>query len=132
MRKYENFCKSLENLKVIYRTDPPYDVLTLTGSVALFQICFEQAWKAAKEYLEAEGYDAAATGSPRQVLKTAYKAGLIRDMDGWLSMLEARNNGTHAYNEDVAMTIAIDTKKRYFPLLAQFKETMEKIIKNSE
>lgn len=23
-----------------------YDVMTLTGSVALFEICFEQSWKA--------------------------------------------------------------------------------------
>ena len=42
MKKYDNFCKALENLRVVQKITEPYDVLTLTGSVALFEICFEQ------------------------------------------------------------------------------------------
>lgn len=125
MRKYENFCRALDNLKIVYATKEPLDVLTLIGSVALFQICFEQAWKAAKECLWEEGFSEASTGSPRQVLKTAYQAGLIEDMDGWLAMLAARNDGTHAYNKEVAVAIVKDTKKRYYPLLEKLRETLK-------
>ena len=42
MKKYDNFCKAPENLRVVQKITEPYDVLTLTGSVALFEICFEQ------------------------------------------------------------------------------------------
>lgn len=125
MRKYENFCRALDNLKIVYSMKEPLDVLTLTGSVALFQICFERAWKAAKEYLWEEGFSEEYTGSPRQVLKTAYQADLIEDMDGWLAMLAARNDGTHAYNEEVAVAIVKDTKERYYPLLEKLRETLK-------
>ena len=52
MKKYENFCKALDNLRLVRDLNEPYDVLTLTGSAALFEICFEQAWKAMKEILQ--------------------------------------------------------------------------------
>ena len=48
MKKWDNFQASLKNLSAIYDEKPPYDVVTLTGMVALFQICFEQSWKAMK------------------------------------------------------------------------------------
>ena len=46
MKKYENFCNALKNLNDIYNYNEPYDNVVLTGLVALYEICFEQAWKA--------------------------------------------------------------------------------------
>ena len=46
MKKYENFCAASKNLEDIYKYEDPYDNVTLTGLVALYEICFEQAWKA--------------------------------------------------------------------------------------
>ena len=45
MRKYENFCASLSNMKDIYNYKEPYDNVVITGLVGLFEICFEQSWK---------------------------------------------------------------------------------------
>lgn len=45
MKKYENFCSSLENMKEIYNYTEPYDNVVLTGLVGLYEICFEQSWK---------------------------------------------------------------------------------------
>lgn len=45
MKKYDNFCSALSNLEDIYHYDEPYDNVVLTGLVALYEICFEQAWK---------------------------------------------------------------------------------------
>lgn len=36
-----------------------------------------------------------ATGSPKMILKTAYKAGMIEDEELWLQGLIARNNVAH-------------------------------------
>ena len=44
--------------------------------VALYALCFEQAWKAMKEALESSGYPEGRTGSPKTVLKTAFAAGM--------------------------------------------------------
>lgn len=79
MKKYENFCAAFENLKEIYNYDEPYNTAVLTGLVGLYEICFEQSWKMMKEILTAHGYEASATGSPKTILKTAFKAGMIKD-----------------------------------------------------
>lgn len=45
MKKYENFCASLKNMKELYDYDEPYNTVVLTGLVGLYEICFEQSWK---------------------------------------------------------------------------------------
>jgi nucleotidyltransferase substrate binding protein (TIGR01987 family) len=98
MKKFENFSAALLNLKDMYEYDEPYSNVTLTGLVGLYEICFEQAWKAIKEILEYNGYSESATGSPKTILKTAYQAGMIKDEDLWLRALQERNNVAHSYN----------------------------------
>ena len=49
MKKVDNFCAALANLKDIYEYEAPYSNVVLTGLVALYEICFEQSWKAMKE-----------------------------------------------------------------------------------
>ena len=116
MKKYENFVASFENLKDIYDYSEPYGNVELTGLVGLFEVCFEQSWKAMKEILEANGFSEGRTGSPKQILKTAYSAGMIEDEDMWLDALVSRNNVAHAYNKDIALEIVRNTKDRYFKL----------------
>ncbi len=95
MKKYENFCLALANLKEIYNYNEPYNNVVLTGLVGLYEICFEQSWKMMKEILTFHGYEEGATGSPRLVLKTAYEAGLIKEERLWLQALQERNNVAH-------------------------------------
>lgn len=52
-----------------------------------------------KEILEFHGYEEGATDSPKIILKTAYKAGMIKDENLWLHALRERNNVAHSYNE---------------------------------
>ena len=116
MKKYENFVAAFENLKDIYDYSEPYGNVELTGLVGLFEVCFEQSWKAMKEILEANGFSEGRTGSPKQILKTAYSAGMIEDEDMWLDALVSRNNVAHAYNKDIALEIVRNTKDRYYKL----------------
>ena len=91
MKKAENFFKALQNLKEIEGKKPPYDTIAMAGMVSLFEICFEQAWKAMKEQLEASGYGEYKSGSPRSVIKLAYQARMVKDEELWLAALQARN-----------------------------------------
>ena len=125
MQKFENFCHALKNLEEIRHYDEPYGTVELTGMVALYEICFEQAWKAVKETLDNAGYAEGKTGSPKLILKTAYSAGMINDEALWLSALEARNNAAHAYNESVALDIIRDTKEKYIRMFADLKAEIE-------
>ena len=116
MKKYENFVAAFENLKEIYDYNEPYGNVELTGLVGLFEVCFEQSWKAMKEILEENGFSEGKTASPRQILKTAYSAGMIEEEELWLEALVSRNNVTHAYNKEIALEIVRNTKEVYFKL----------------
>lgn len=125
MKKYENFCVALGNLKDIYQYAEPYDNVVLTGLVGLYEICFEQSWKMMKEILEGHGFEEGATGSPKLILKTAYKAGLIEDEMLWLEALAARNNVAHAYNREIALDIVRQTKSGFYDMFCGLKEKAE-------
>lgn len=125
MRKYENFCNALSNMKDIYNYEEPYDNVVITGLVGLYEICFEQSWKMMKEILEIHGYAEEATGSPKIILKTAYKAGMIRDEEQWLRALQARNNVTHSYNQKIALGIIADAKEEFYQMFCELKTEIE-------
>jgi nucleotidyltransferase substrate binding protein (TIGR01987 family) len=125
MKKYENFCASLENMKDIYSYNEPYDSVVVTGLVGLFEICFEQSWKMMKEILTEHGYSESATGSPRMILKTAYAAGMIKDEELWLKALQDRNNAAHAYNEVIALDIIADAKGKFYDMFRELKAEIE-------
>lgn len=125
MKKYENFKSALNNLKDIYVYQEPYGNVEIAGMVALYEICFEQAWKAMKEILENYGYSEGATGSPRTILKTAYKAGMINNEELWLEALVSRNNVAHAYNEAIAKDIINQTKNKYYDMFMELEQTIE-------
>lgn len=69
-----------------------------------------------KELLEWDGVPQSQTGSPRQILKSAYQAGLIADEECWLSALKTRNNVAHSYNREIALDIVKQTKARYYQM----------------
>lgn len=93
MKKYENFCASLKNMK---------------------------------EILEIHGYEEGATGSPKIILRTAYRAGMIKNEDAWLSALQERNNVTHSYNEKIALEIVRQAKAIFYDLFVQLKDEIDK------
>lgn len=126
MKKFENFCRALNNLKEIEGKSPPYDAITTVGMVALFEICFEQAVKAMKEILERHGVGEKKIGSPKMIIKQAYAAGMIDDENLWLEVLAARNNVAHSYNEEVALEIIDASQKKFLALFQRLKDEIEK------
>ena len=126
MKKYDNFCSALNNLRDIYNYHEPYDNVVITGLVGLYEICFEQAWKLMKDILENHGYEGAATGSPKLIIKTAYQASMILDEENWLAALQARNNVTHSYNRAVALDIVKQTKEQFYELFCNLKKQIDK------
>ena len=121
MQKLDNFCRALRNLDEIRHYTPPYGPVELSGMVALYEICFEQSWKAMKEALALSGFSEGKTGSPKLILKTAYLAGMIRDEALWLSALAARNNASHAYSEAIALEIVRDIGEKFLPMFHDLK-----------
>lgn len=123
MKKFDNFCSALHNLQKIYEYEEPYDAVVLTGLVALFEICFERAWKAMKEILETHGFSV--NGSARMILKTAFSTDMITDKQNWLKCLASRNLASPAYNQLIALDIVKNTKETYCVLFSQLKTEIE-------
>ena len=87
------------------------DSFVLSGTSAKFSITFDLAWKVMKdilvEYYAMTGFIA---GSPREVLKTSYKAELISD-DTWIEMLKGGRLKPFYH-----ISIPVDQKLRKVPL----------------
>lgn len=125
MKKYDNFCKALANLKVGSQLSEPYTVVEQTGIVGLFEICFEQAWKLMKELLEEHGRFEERIGSPKAIIKIAYQCGMINDCEGWLELLESRNILTHIYSDEQALYVIRKLKTDYIALFETLKNEID-------
>ena len=103
------------------------DSFVLSGTSAKFSITFDLAWKVMKdilvEYYAMTGFIA---GSPREVLKTSYKAELISD-DTWMEMLKVRNELTHDYDCEIVKTHCDAIVKKYIDLFYIFADKVKQL-----
>ena len=63
-----------------------------------------------KEILELHGFAEGSADSPKIILKTAYQAGMIKNEELWIHALQERNNVTHSYNREIALSIVRTAK----------------------
>ena len=74
-----------------------------------------------KDYLEYVGV-IDKTGSPREIIKSAFEYGMIEDGENWIKMMLARNSLSHLYDEAKSREVYQDIKNRYFKLLQELEE----------
>ena len=125
MKKFENF-KS--NLRVLERaeTEDLSNEFVKGGIIDKFYIQFELAWKSIKEYLKYEGVSEAKTGSPREIIKAAYKYYDFIDEETWLAMLVDRNDTTHIYDGAAADRLVNKILTTYIPEFKKIEASFEK------
>ena len=100
MRRLQSFKKSLEALAQARERDMS-DSFVLSGTSAKFSITFDLAWKIMKDILiEYYAITDFVAGSPREVLRKAFQAGMITG-DEWMQMLEVRNRLIHDYDGEI-------------------------------
>ena len=97
MKRFHSFQQSLYSLEEAKRRDMK-DSFVLSGTAAKFSITFELVWKIMKDILiQRCAIINFVTGSPKEVLKQAFKAGMIADQK-WMEMLKVRNELSHDYD----------------------------------
>lgn len=114
MKKYENVSSHLETLKKAPGEDL-HNEFIISGIIDKFSIQFELGRKVFKELLLQEGDSAGKTGSPRDIIKAAYKYYSFMDEEVWLKMLRDRNNTTHIYDGDEAVKLVHRILEEYIP-----------------
>ena len=113
MKKFEQM-KRLHG--TISRYIDPYNCsdAVISGTTADFDRLFELSWKTLKEYLHGQlGISEAKSGSPKIIIKIAYREGLVNDEKIWLEMLRYRNDDTHQYRKSDAMLYVSRIADRY-------------------
>lgn len=124
-RKKE-FSKALERLKEALQEDETE--IVVDGVLHRFEFTFELAWKTMKDYLEYDGV-INKIGSPREIIKEAFKYGLIEDGEEWIKMMLARNSLSHLYDQETSREIYSDIKEEYVNLLENLNGKLEEIKK---
>ncbi len=125
MKRYERYASALEVLKKAPEQDLENEFV-LSGIVDKFSLQFELGWKLLKALLAYEGEAAAATGSPRDILKAAYTLFDFVDEDLWLSMLRDRNTIAHVYDEAKERELVDAVIHRYIPAFQQLQDGLVK------
>ena len=92
------------------------------GAIQRFEFCAELAWKAAQDYMQAQGY--LDVHSPKAVMRKAYAEHIITDEAGWLALLDARNQTSHLYDDAVADAVYQAIGNTYLPLLRELSEKL--------
>ena len=121
MRKFENYDASLR----VLREAPSQDLsneFVLGEVIDKFSLQFELGWKLLKALLAYEGSSVAATGSPRDILKEAFRYYDFMDDALWLSMLRDRNNTAHVYDARAARRLADTVIGVYLPEFERLRD----------
>lgn len=124
MEKYKNFKNNLQVLRTSEGEDLG-NTFIVSGIIDKFMIQFELSWKLLKEILKYEGSVEAASGSPRQIIKTAYQYYDFLTESVWLEMLEERNKTAHIYDENAAVQLVEKIISKYIP---EFNKLEEKLL----
>ena len=108
--------------KAIAKAKETNDDIPRDAVIQRFEYTFELSWKtmlAASRYLGTE------VKNPREAIRTAFKLGWVQNTDDWFDALDARNQTSHTYHEEVAKEVFETAKK--FP--AQVRELLNALNK---
>jgi nucleotidyltransferase substrate binding protein (TIGR01987 family) len=100
--------------------------LTLAEEFAIlkaFELTFECAWNMMKDFLEDKGVEG--MHGPRDVLRHAFRAGLMKNGLLWFEMLKARNRTAHAYDEEAATDVSFTVSSEYVEEFVEIRATFE-------
>jgi nucleotidyltransferase substrate binding protein (TIGR01987 family) len=95
------------------------------GVIQRFEYCFELAWKTIKDYLEEGGFVFVMV-TPRQVLKDAYVAKILKDGQVWIDMLDHRNLLSHTYSPVVFEQAVEAIHSRYLAAIEHLHDFMHR------
>lgn len=95
------------------------------GLIQRFEYTFELSWKTLKDYLESQGISAP---FPKDVIKEAFRAGIIADGDAWIEMLEKRNTLSHTYNETAVTESVAAVRDSFYPRIRELVDHLRGLI----
>ncbi len=116
-QRFQNFTRAITLLKEIEALEiDKLSFLEKEGIIQRFEFTLELAWKTLKDKMEFDGILLDKI-SPKMVLKEAYQAKYINDIDTWLNMINDRNLVSHTYDFETFEQIIPSIQKNYISIL---------------
>lgn len=111
------FSKSLKNSK----TSSEDFAIYRDALIKRFEFCYDLTWKFLKEYLESKYFTG--LNSPKKILQECLQQNIIDEDEAklFVEIIEARNNTSHTYNEELANEISLE--------ILEYYKLLKKIIK---
>lgn len=125
-QRREDYFNALERLKEAVKQGNS-DII-IDGILHRFEFTFELAWKTVKDYLEYLGITNK-VGSPREIIQTGYKQGIIEDGESWIKMMLSKNSLSHIYDEKTSREIYEYIVNEYIDLFENLKKKLNEEIK---
>ena len=122
IQRFNNFTKSLNILAIALEIPNP-DIIQKAGIIQFFEMTYELAWLTMKDYYEEQG-EPRIQGS-KDVIKLAFRKGLIHQGEDWFKMVDSRKLSVHAYDKKTAEDIAEDIANTYFSLFIQLQNRLQ-------
>ena len=124
-QRREDYFNALERLKEAVKQGDS-DII-IDGILHRFEFTFELAWKTVKDYLEYLGITNK-VGSPREIIQTGYKQGIIEDGESWIKMMLSKNSLSHIYDEKTSREIYEYIVSEYIDLFENLKKKLNEEI----
>ena len=118
IQRFNNFSKAFGQLTRFIEKGE-LNELEQQGLIQSFEYTHEIAWNCLKDFLEYRG-SKGLYGS-KDATREAFRLGLIEDGEGWMSMIESRNQSTHTYNEKTAEEIITSIRGSYYSLFNKLR-----------
>ncbi|MDL5045394.1 nucleotidyltransferase substrate binding protein [Oscillatoria amoena NRMC-F 0135] len=124
LQRFQSFQKAFLLLeRAVRETDQrELNELEKQGLIQRFEFTHELAWNVLRDYFAYQG-NPDITGS-RDATREAFNKGLVTDGEGWMEMIQSRNQSSHTYNEEIAQEILSKIVQRYYPLFWEFNDKM--------
>lgn len=112
-QRFQNFSRSVKLIQEIQELDlNKITFLEKEGIIQRFEFSLELAWKTLKDKMEFDGIILDKI-SPKVVLKEAFRAKYLDNVEVWLQMIDDRNLLSHTYDFEVFEKVIPDIQTKY-------------------
>lgn len=127
IQRLDNFLKAVNLLAEVESMDlGELSQLEKEGIVQRFEYTLELGWKTLKDKMESDGLILDRI-SPKVVVKEAFQAKYIGQIEVWLKMINDRNLLSHSYDLETFESVIPDIQFVYTPLLATLAKNLSEM-----
>ncbi len=124
-QRFRNFESAIKLLQEVPTLDlDKLSQLEKEGIIQRFEFTLELAWKTLKDKMEYDGLILDKI-SPKMVLKKAFKAKYIDNIELWFEMIDDRNLLSHTYDFKLFEAIIPDIQKKHTSLLSALYNSLK-------